>query len=170
MQVSAGPAWRWVDADGTVHYSDRPVPGAVEVYLPDPSTPRPPPQRSTASQTGTAPASGTVPLGESAQYTRLAITSPQPQETLWNLGGTLTVEVAVAPRVQAGHRLALVYDGAQLPVPPSSGTTFTITEVYRGQHTVQAVVLDSSNTPVLRSAPVQFMVQQTSLLNPNRSN
>lgn len=166
LQASAGPAWRWVDAEGTTHYSDRPVPGAVEVYLPDATSPAP---RTQSSATARAPVS-TVPLGESVQYTELAIASPTPDETLWNIEGTLAVDVAVAPRVQQGHRLALIFDGQQLPQQPSSGTSFTVTEVYRGLHTVQAVVLDSSNAPVLRSAPVQFMVQQPSLLNPNRRN
>ncbi len=166
MQASAGPAWRWVDADGTVHYSDRPVPGATEVFLPDATTPAPQPAPAARPSTPSAPTT-VVPLGDSAQYTQLAIASPAPQATLWNIGGVLNVDVAVGPRLQPGHRLAIIYDGTLLPLAPTSGTSFTISEVYRGQHTVQAVILDSSNTQVLRSAPVQFMVQQTSLLNPN---
>lgn len=165
LQVSAGPAWRWVDADGTVHYSDRPVPGAVEVYLPDSTAPaaRPAPP---AAATSSAPPTATVPLEESAQYTQLAIASPMPDQTLWNIGGTLEVDVAVAPRLQNGHRLVLIYDGQQLNLVPS-GTSFTLTEVFRGLHTVQAVIVDARNTQVLPSAPVQFMVQQTSIQNPN---
>ena len=31
--ASAAPAWTWVDAEGTRHYSDRPVPGAEQVDL-----------------------------------------------------------------------------------------------------------------------------------------
>jgi hypothetical protein len=89
---------------------------------------------------------------------------------LWNIEGVLTVDVVVAPRVQDGHRLGLIFDGAALNQPPSSGTSFTVNEVWRGQHTVQAVIFDASNEQVLRSAPVQFMVQQPSLLNPNRRN
>ena len=168
MQVSAGPAWRWVDADGTVHYSDRPVPGATQVYLPDATTPAPVPRPSQAASPGaSSAATTTVPLGETAQYTQLAIASPAPQATLWNLGGVLTVDIVVGPRLQPGHRLGIIYDGALLNLPASSGTSFTLSEVYRGQHTVQAVILDASNSQVLRSAPVQFMVQQTSVLNPN---
>jgi len=165
MQVSAGPAWRWVDSDGTVHYSDRPVPGAVEVFLPDANTPTPPPASNTAT-----PAPATVPLGESAQYVQLAIASPARDATLWNIEGTLTVDVAVAPRVQDGHRLGLIFDGQPLSQSPSTGTRFTIDGVYRGQHTVQAVIINGADEQVLRSAPVQFMVQQTSVLNQNNPN
>jgi hypothetical protein len=166
MQVSAGPAWRWVDAEGTVHYSDRPMPGAVEVYLPDSNTSAPRPQ---SNSTPAVPATPSVPSGESAQYSQLAISSPTAGETLWNIEGVLDVDVTVAPRLAQGHRLALIVDGAQLPLQPS-GTSFTVNEIYRGLHTVQAVIFDSAGNPVLRSAPVQFMVQQPSLLNPNRRN
>jgi hypothetical protein len=169
MQVSAGPAWRWVDADGTVHYSDRPVPGAVEVYLPD-STSRTPRPQPSATTTPGALATSTVSVGANEQYSQLAIASPAADETLWNIEGILNVTVAVAPELRQGHRLALVYDGEQLNLQPSSGTSFTVSEVYRGLHTIQAVILDSNNAQVLSSAPVQFMVQQPSLLNPNRRN
>lgn len=169
LQVSAGPAWRWVDADGTVHYSDRPVPGAVEVYLPDANTTAPRAQPRATPGAG-APVTATVPLGSGNQYTELAIASPGADETLWNIEGTLNVNVAVAPELREGHRLALIFDGTRLSQPPSSGTSFTVSEVYRGLHTVQAVIVDASDAQVLRSVPVQFMVQQPSLLNPNRRN
>lgn len=167
INVSAGPAWRWVDADGTVHYSDRPVPGAVEVYLPDAGSAAP--VRQPAATTDSAAVTRAVPLDASAQYTQLAIASPAPDETLWNIEGQLDVAVTVAPRLQQGHRLALIYDGALVNVAPS-GTIFSLSEVYRGLHSVQAVILDAGGTQILRSTPVQFMVQQPSLLNPNRRN
>lgn len=167
MQVSAGPAWRWVDTDGTVHYSDRPVPGAVEVFLPDANAPTPAP---TPARNPATPAPASVALGESAQYVQLAIASPAPDATLWNIEGTLTVDVAVAPRVHEGHRLGLIFDGQPQSQSPSSGTSFTLDGVFRGQHTVQAVIINGANEQVLRSAPVQFMVQQTSVLNQNNPN
>ena len=168
VQVSAGPAWRWVDADGTVHYSDRPMPGAVEVYLPDSNTAPPRPQNTAVPATMPAPTPA-GDAGESGQYAQLAISSPVAGETLWNIEGNLSVDVTVTPRVAQGHRLVLIVDGAQLPLQPS-GTSFTVTEIYRGQHTVQAAILDLAGNAVLRSAPVQFTVQQPSLLNPNRRN
>ena len=33
--VALAQAYRWVDKDGVVHYSDRPEPGAEEVQLPE---------------------------------------------------------------------------------------------------------------------------------------
>jgi len=170
-QVSAGTAWRWVDASGTVHYSDRPVPGAEEVYLPDShlGTPRTdaPPAPTTSQQPPSAAASAPAPEA-AVRYVRLAISSPAQDETLWNIEGVLSVEVNIQPRLQDGHRVIFVLDGQRRNPIPGSGSSFTLDEVYRGLHTLQALVVDSSNTTVIESLPVQFMVQQPSLLNPNR--
>ena len=113
-----------------------------------------------------------VAAAESAQtpaYTRFDVISPGQQETLWNTGGSINVEVAVTPSLQVGHRLALLLDGEQQSAIPS-GTRFTLSEIYRGIHTVQAVIIDNSDAIVLQSLPTQFMVQQTSIQNPNNRN
>lgn len=171
MQVIAGPAWRWVDADGTVHYSDRPVPGAQEVVLPGTTAGRPTPGTGTsapASATATAAQPSDTDDGQAVAYTRLAITSPVAEETLWNLGGELSVSVDVSPALQQGHGIVLFYDGERVNATPATGSRFTVTEVFRGSHTVHAEIVDASNQPLIRSVPVQFYVQQTSIQNPNR--
>jgi len=172
--VVAAPAWRWVDANGTVHYSDRPVPGAEQVNLPG-SAPRAPtpgsPALPRASTPAPAPEAGEATDTETpTAYTRLAIVSPSADETLWNLGGELTVTVDVAPALQNGHVLRLYYDGEPVITGASSGTRLTVTDVYRGSHTVQAEIVDARNMPVMRSLQVQFFVQQTSIQSPNRPN
>lgn len=167
MLAGAEPAWRWVDTDGVVHYSDRPVPGAEEVELPT-SARRTSPVASSSTARATAPPAATA-AATSQIYTRFDIVSPAQQETLWNLGGTLNVQVAIEPQLFPGHRLDVTLDGQRQRVL-ASGTTLTLTEIYRGIHTVQAVIVDLSDSVVLRSNPVEFMVQQTSLQNPNNPN
>jgi hypothetical protein len=161
--ASAAPAWRWVDADGTVHYADRPVPGATQVELT--TSARTPTVARTPQLEQTAPAAADT----RQTYTRFDIVSPAQQETLWNTGGSVTVQVELQPRLQTGHRLDLMYDG-QLRNASADGSSFTLTEVFRGIHTVQAVIVDDADNVLLRSLPVQFMVQQTSVQNPNNPN
>ena len=48
----------------------------------------------------------------------------------------------------------------------SPSTQLTIADVFRGIHTVEAVVIDSSGRELARSAPTTFIVQQTSVTNP----
>lgn len=171
-QVSAETAWRWVDANGTIHYSDRPVPGAVEVQLPDtparaatrPESSTPPRATRQPEPTAAEPAADE----QAASYTRLAIASPSQDETLWNIEGTLEVVVDVEPRLHDGHRLVLIFDGERRNPVAGPDSRYTIDAVYRGLHTVQAVILDAGNSTLMESRPVQFMVQQPSLLNPNR--
>lgn len=158
--ASAAPAWTWVDADGTVHYSDRPVPGARQVEL------------SGAQPIGTrvrdsAPrATGQVASGTAAAYQAIEIVSPADQETLWNIGTTLPVQVSFQPTLLPGHRYDVVLDGQRRNVNTVSPRV-TLTDVFRGTHTVQVVVFDAQGTEVMRSETRTFFVQQTSTQNPN---
>jgi hypothetical protein len=153
----AAPAWTWVDANGTVHFSDRPVPGARQVELTGaqgfgPTTPVP---RASADGQPAAPA---------AQYQNIDIVSPSEQETLWNIGATLTVQVRFQPALQPGHRFDLLYDGQRRNLNAASPSV-TLPDVFRGAHTLQVVVLDAAGAEVMRSPPRTFFVQQTSILN-----
>ena len=137
--------------------------------MPDAATSNPAANAAVNSQptpAGNSTQSAPAPLAENARYSQLAITSPAPDETLWNIGGELTVQVAVAPQIQSGHRLTLIYDGSPVRGASATATSFQLGDVFRGIHTVQAVILDANDSPVLRSLPVQFVVQQTSIANP----
>src|SRR5687767_3505358 len=95
--ASGAPAWTWVDANGTVHFSDRPVPGARQVELAGAQgfgAAVPAPQ-------GSRPA---APGQTAAPYASIEIVSPADQETLRNTGGTLNVLVQFRPALLPGHR------------------------------------------------------------------
>jgi Domain of unknown function (DUF4124) len=157
--ASAAPAWTWVDADGTVHYSDRPVPGARQVEL------------SGAQGFGTARTTAPRATGEAAStsaapYQRIEILSPADQETLWNIGSVLPVQVSFQPALQPGHRYDISLDGQRRNVNTVS-SRITLPDVFRGTHTLQVVVLDASGSELRRSETRTFFVQQTSTQNPN---
>jgi Domain of unknown function (DUF4124) len=162
--ASAAPAWRWVDADGTVHYSDRPVPGAQQVDLAG--------AQGFGAQNSARALQAPSAAGEPAtagQPYQVEIVSPAEQETLWNIGTALPVQVRFQPALQPGHRYDLLFDGQRRNVNTANPRT-TVPDVYRGTHTVQVVVIDSAGTEVTRSPARTFFVQQTSVLNPNRAN
>lgn len=165
--VSAAPAWTWVDANGQVHYSDTPVPGAKQVDLPGAqgfgNSPR---LQAPAAQPGTrATATPERANGAPQRYRVFNIVSPKQQETLWNVGGTVSVQVEVEPALQPGHTLDVYLDGQRRKLS-STGTELTLDGVERGVHSMQAVILDQSGTEVVRSLATTFMVQQTSIQNP----
>jgi hypothetical protein len=154
----AAPAWTWVDANGTVHFSDRPVPGARQVELTGAQGfGAQAPARSARADGQAAPA---------APYQAVEIVSPADQETLWNIGATLPVQVRFQPALQPGHRYDLALDGQRRNVA-TTATRVSLPDVFRGAHTLQVVIIDSAWTELMRSPPRTFFVQQTSVANPN---
>lgn len=159
--VASAQTYRWVDENGVVHYSDRPVEGAEEVaidYIRPGTTPASPPayQRRDRRPPGAAAAEEDRPL-----YQSLDIASPAEEQTIWNNEGLLTVNLALQPGLQTGHRVRIYLDGT--PTDASS-TAVQLENVYRGAHVLQAEVLDNDGNMLMRSQPRRFFVQQTSVL------
>ncbi len=150
-------AYRWVDENGVIHYSDRPQQGAEEFQLPESDAPpradRPAATPRTRSSDEPAPAT--------EGYASIGFVSPEPEETLWNIGGVLNVQVALTPRLQPGHKLRVYLDGEPRDLV---SMVFVLNEVWRGEHTLQAEVVDQNDELLIRSDPVVFFVQQTSVL------
>ena len=101
-----------------------------------------------------------------AAYQAIDIVSPADQETLWNIGTMLNVQVRFQPALQPGHRYDLVLDGQRRNVNTTSQRV-TLPDVFRGTHTLQVVVIDSAGAELMRSPSRTFHVQQTSVQNPN---
>jgi len=161
-----GQAYKWVDEDGIVHYSDRPHEGAERIQLPGSgrstrSTYTPPARtRSTASTTQQA-----EPKQEKAfSYETITIASPAAEETLWNIEGILNVTVNLQPGLAQGHRVRVYFDGTPQMVDSLS---FQILEVYRGAHNVQVEILDQTGKLMIRSLPNRFYVQQNTIARRN---
>ena len=159
--VASAQTYRWVDEDGVVHYSDRPVEGAEEVAI-DYIRPSTAPGRSPAYQRRDRPTEDAAAEElDRPLYQSLEIGSPAEEETVWNNQGQLIVSLALQPGLQPGHRVRVYLDGT--PTDASS-TSVRLENVYRGAHTLQAEVLDSNGNMVMRSEARRFFVQQTSVL------
>ena len=159
--AQAVPVYRWVDDSGLVNYSDRPGPGAVRIEL---SAGAPSPNIGGSSPRVQTSVLETQPSGV-AGYESIVVIRPAPQETLWGTAGKVEVAVGISPDLQPRHRLGLYLDGVLADLE-TRATRFEIENVYRGEHTLQAVILDDTNKELLRSAPVTFFVQQTSIYYP----
>ena len=151
--------WRWVDENGVVHFSDTPREGAERI---DVSESR---QSTGARMYRDAPSAsrgdGEQPAeDEPFKYDSLTISSPGPEETLWNIEGTLSVSLALNPGLQSGHQVRVYLDGEPRMV---NSMSFTIDEVWRGVHNLQAEVLDETGRLMIRSQPNRFYVQQNTV-------
>ena len=76
------------------------------------------------------------------------------------------MRVAFEPALQAGHRFDLVLDGQRLNLNTANQQQ-ALTEVFRGVHTLQVIVLDFAGAEIMRSPVRNFVVQQASVQNPN---
>jgi len=168
--VLGAPAWTWVDTDGQVHYSDRPVPGAKQVELAGAQAFGAPQRQAPASGTraSSGAAAAQAAAAQATAYRTFNIVSPMQQEMLWNTGSTVTVRIALEPNLQPNHRLDVLIDGERRNLNVTT-TALSVPDVFRGVHTVEAVIIDQNGGEVLRSLSTSFMVQQTSIQNPSNA-
>ena len=166
--LTAAEVYRWVDDDGTVHYSDRPQEGAETIVIEEAQTFSTPAPRTSSSVT-TAKASDAEPE-EADSYSDFAITNPRQEEVLWNIGGQLNVSLRARPRIKSGHTIFLFMDNQEVQQLPRGRMMASLTDVFRGTHQLHAEVRDRGGNTVARTETVQFTVQQTSIQNPNNPN
>jgi hypothetical protein len=153
----AAETWRWKDANGVIHYSDRPVPGAerVSVIAPKPSSS--PPQ-----QTGVDPAAAPTPRTVSPPaiipYSRCLVTAPANDET-FNAVTSVSAGVLLEPDLQAGHRIEVTLDGAAVADWPQDALSHTLTDLLRGSHQINVRVLDANDNAACTGPMVMFYIR-----------
>ena len=164
--MAAAAGYRVVHPDGTVEYTDQPAKGAEEIRLPEiPTYPSQPPQSprvSTPAVTQDAPPPPPEPQG--SDYRSLVISSPQEQETVWFNANGMTVSLQVQPGLSEGDEVVIQLDGKV--AARGSSTSFTLSDVYRGPHTLSAAITDERGSVLLEAKPVTFFMRQHSAIKP----
>ena len=151
--------FKWVDADGVTHYSDRPAPGAQKVNIASAQTYK--------GATTASPARRPSATASAPKFTRVEVTRPTEGEAFVNIGGHIDAAAVVEPGLGSGNQLWFVLDGTRQPEPaPSLSMGF---DVERGTHTLAVVITDDSGRELVSSAGITFYVRQNSILaNPPR--
>lgn len=149
--------YRWVDAQGIVHYSDQPHPNAQKLEISGAQTFSSLPAGATSSTSApvATPSSGPA-------YDSCSIAQPGDQQMLMNVYQATAV-VQTSPALRPNDQVHLFVDGKQMQ---GSGTSFTF-PVDRGQHSVQAVIEDGAGQIVCETSSVTFFVHQPSVQNPH---
>lgn len=106
--------------------------------------------------------------GTAFSYDSIAVVKPAGDATVFDNAGNVEVTVAVSPalRIDAGDRIALILDGRRISV--RRATQFKLSGITRGEHSLEAQVVDSSGNVLISSNPVKFHLWQASRLFPNR--
>ncbi|MBW4050430.1 MAG: DUF4124 domain-containing protein [Proteobacteria bacterium] len=149
--------YKWIDARGVVHYSDQPHAHAQKLEIQGAQTFAAPPTPPTSSEY--APQGTQAP---SAAYRTCEIAQPGDQQMLMNVYRA-TVVVRTSPPLRQGDDIRLFVDGKQVP---GSGTTYTV-PVFRGQHSAQAMIEDSTGQIICETSTITFYVHQPSIQNPH---
>ncbi|WP_303853828.1 DUF4124 domain-containing protein [Salinicola salarius] len=167
LPALAAPVYRHVDANGNVVYSDEPGQGSridlKPITVVDPAE----------VESRSRPAQSTTTSPSAVDYDRFAITSPSNGETLpTGQGGNVQVQLAIEPELQPGDRVQLRVDG-EVSQSPMHTSVFALSQLERGEHRIQAELLDTQGRVRLSTPAITLYVQRASVnlpSNPNNPN
>jgi hypothetical protein len=160
--ATAATVYKWVDAQGTTHYSDQPHPDAKEIDVKPVNTVSTPP---VAAPSNTQ-ANASAPAGPN--YT-CDLIRPENDEVFLNTS-TITARLAIQPRLAPGDQIWLAVDGKRVDGQSTSAMEFVVPNIERGTHTLMIAVYDRSGKQQLCTTPtVTFHVRQPSVQAPVKS-
>jgi hypothetical protein len=161
VSALATETWRWRDAEGVIHYSDRPVPGAERIDVnvsqhssSEEAAPAATPQRPRAADP--------APIHYRCEMLRPA------NDEVFNSVTAVTATVALEPGLTEGARLQVYLNGAAYGAWPPGVQTYTLENLVRGSYTISARVVDANGTALCTGPSINFHIRQPSLLSPAR--
>lgn len=155
---AAAQIYKYTDASGNTAYSNQPPNGtkaetvelpplnSVETVVPAAPPPLPATQNQNRNQQS------------AAAYQVLALKDLPEDEALRANNGSFTVGVAIEPRLQPGHLLQLVVDGAPYG-QPTNIPRLQVVELDRGEHSLSVQVLENQRS-IQQSETVNLTVQR----------
>lgn len=161
--AQAAVVYKWTDADGVVHYSDQPEPGAEKIYTSAEAL-----NRATPTRAGPGSSARTQKvIKPGLTYTVFSISSPSAEQTF--IDEPVPVRLDLTPQLQHGHTLTWRLNGQALADQQDS-LQFTLTDVPRGAYTLTATIDDAENQESASAASISFYVKQPTVLGPQHKN
>lgn len=156
--------FRVVDDEGNVTYTDTPPandPTAEPVELPTINT----------QPALKMPAASTAKKQDDKQqgYQQISILSPAPGTTVPPGQQALPVQVSLTPALHEGDMIQLLFNGQPYGAP-STSRMFNINDIFRGEHSLQAQVINSSGDVLISSSSTTVHVKRHSILHNKKSN
>lgn len=165
LLVSALPiqaqVYRWVDAGGVVHYSDKPHrQNAKPVALP--------PLQTMASGDVSDPFAGNAskPAPEASAMPAPSIISPAQDATIRDAQDQVTVTVDAT--LKPGQGLVYSVDGRARNRTPTPSTAYRLDDVYRGTHQLAVALVGADGRTLARSRPVTIYMKPPTVHHPRR--
>jgi Domain of unknown function (DUF4124) len=159
--LPAAETWRWRDANGVVHFSDRPVPGAELIHLgsaPKPGTVAGPSQpAATTSKANSGTRNGSAE-SQIVPYARCVLLTPVNDQVLLN-ENFVQVTFDLQPALQGNHEIQMLLNGKVSADWPSTSIQGSLPVLERGTYTLAARVVDDFGRDLCSSPLVTFHVR-----------
>ncbi|HEY2463275.1 MAG TPA: DUF4124 domain-containing protein [Steroidobacteraceae bacterium] len=159
--VQAAVIYKWVDADGVVHYSDQASPGAEKIVTSVSSAPAASGARNATGPIAPAPQ---APARGGLNYTEFSITSPAPDQTFFG-DDVVAVHLNLNPSLRPNQSITWHLNGKQLDFPPNA-ESFALPRLDRGTYALAATITDQQTSESQSSNSVTFFVRQPSATGP----
>jgi len=161
--AQAAVVYKWTDADGVVHFSDQPVPGAEKINT-----------DASAAHSGTSfgakdaatdESTKTGTAGTPADYSEFEITAPAPEQSFFG-DATINGHLSLAPALEPNHVVTWYLNGAPVENSGPDPTSIALSGLARGAYAISASVLDQASGKSRSAAAVNFYVKEPSVLSP----
>jgi hypothetical protein len=164
LAAASQEIWRWVDKNGTVHFSDQPgAPNAelITVLEPNASDSGSGDEESSAAvaTVGSAPEEAPDVL----PYDQLSIVSPPPDEVFFGSDATVSVQAELQGTLRPDHSVVFFLNGNRRP---ADGLSMELSGLARGTYFLRASILDQRGNAVISSQQTTFHVRQPSIRSP----
>jgi hypothetical protein len=157
--ANATTLYRWVDANGVTHWSDRPVAGSTPV---DMGSAQSIPNATAATSSG-KPTERPASERAFVIYSGLEILAPSDGAVLFGTGGSIECRAQLTPSLAPGHTIWFEIDGQRID---AHGAMSQMLLAPRGTHVLRVLVTDAQGQEQIVSAPVTVYVRQTSVTAP----
>jgi hypothetical protein len=164
LLLRAAVIYKWTDADGVVHFSDQPAPGAEKVVIDGTST------RGVLSQAAPGALPPTPPKALTALgSTHISIDSPASEQT-FSGSEPMVASATVDPPIAPNGPITIAWSLNGSPLSEGDGSThFNLPpDLPRGSYTLSATLTDTASGETKSANTVTFSVLRPTLLAPQR--
>ena len=161
--VAAGATviYKWVDADGVVHYSDQEVPGAEKLNISPGSS------NGIGGTTRSQPQPPAPKPLKNLRFSLFAIESPVKEQVFFG-DEVVPVRLGLEPGLQPQQQITWNLNGSPLPDTGPTAVSFVLPAQPRGTYVLTATVTDAGTGESQTTDAVTFYVRQPSDLDPLR--
>jgi len=163
LAAASQEIYRWVDKNGTVHYSDQPdSPDAKLITVIEPNAyegEAATPDNDAAGSSSSEPEE----MSSVSPYESLSIVQPTPDQVFFGSDAAVSVQADLQGTLRPDHTVVFFVNGNRRP---ADGLGMELSNLARGTYFLRASILDQNGDPVITSQQTSFHVRQASIKNP----